>query len=186
MNKRGRKTSFGERLVASFPSRSSLSWRDGGFPTGGSLLCSGQSKEEKSKCPLPSCPTGQAPGKPPDRQATVPSAGKGHPEPPRSVPKLLPALHHPRAGGAPKSPTSPTSGSSNNRGPSPHFAWQGVGYPLGAAASHLKCLVGGEGGCPGLGVPEGIGFQAHLRPDILSGSLAPALVCLLQPGLKCH
>lgn len=106
-----------------------------------------------------------------ERQATVPSAGKGHPEPspssfqPRTIRELVGVSRPPHAGAT----------------------TAGVPAPPRRDGVFPWCLDGGVGG----GMTRLGGPQRHY----LSGSsparhpvwlLGPALVCLSQPRLKCH
>ena len=143
MNKRGRKTSFGERLVASFLSRSSLSQRDGGCPMGRSRLCPSQGKEEKSKCPLPSCPTGQAPGEllRRDKQQSplLAKATQNHPEP-------SPSSFQPCTIREPVGPPRPPHLGAAIRGVPAPLRTAGSGFSPGYCRVPSRCTAGEEGG----------------------------------------
>jgi len=136
-----------------------------------------RARRRRSNVPS-SCPMGQAPGEllQRDKQQSPLLA-----KPPRAVPELLPAL--PRSWWGPR---FAHIWEQQYEGSQPCLPWRGAGFLPGAAASRLGAWSVRRGGCPGSGVPKGIGFPAHLRPDILSASPAPALVCRSQPGLKFH
>ena len=126
----------------------------------------------------PAVPWGRLQASSSRETSNSPLCWQSHPEP--SLSSFQPCTG---AGGV---PASPTSGSSNTRGPSPICRG---GERVFSRVLPRPVLVPGRcrgGGCPGSGVPKGIGFPAHLRPDILSASPAPALVCRSQPGLKFH
>lgn len=165
MNKRSRKMSFGERLVASVFSRETVFF----FPREGPCYVLTRARRTGMSPPELSHGTGSRRTLL-ERQATVPSAGKGHPEPspssfqPRTVRELLgvsisqPSYWGAAIAGVPESP----------RGfPLLPGCWDGGGMtPLGGPQRHHLS-----------------GSSPARHPVWLLGR---ALVCFSQPRLKCH
>lgn len=165
-NKRGSKPSLGEGVGASFPSP--------GVPVVFPWRVSALGEEEK--VPSRGVPQGrlQASSSRDEQQSPlVAKATQSHPEP-------SPSSFQPCTGSWWVTPSAwdhlrPVTGALDQlpeRGAHP--------------SPGLSAQPEGRGRCPGLGVPEGIVFPAHLRPDVLAGSQPPALLCLSPPRLRCH
>lgn len=167
MNKRSRKMSLGERLLASVFSQETVVFF---FPRESPRYVLTKARSIRMSPPELSHGTGSRRALL-ERQATVPSAGKGHSEPspssfqPRTVRELV-GVSRPPYGGA---------------------ATAGVPAPRRRDGVFPRCLDGGTGGrITRLGGPQRhhlSGSSPTRHPVWLLGL---ALVCLSQPRLKCH